>query len=304
MSDFYDILMAQPEDEAKDIALSLELFVNGSLNIFNHQTNVDVDNRFTVYGIRDLGTELSPITMLVMMESIQNRIVENGKRGKATWLYIDEFHVLLNSEYSAKYLQQLWKKVRKQGGLCTGITQNVVDLLQNYTATTTPVNMEGREGLYCLGFFETKSHNGKDVNQMRIENIAGCELLKKEESVDDVLVVYCAKHPAHKFTTVVGWYKHATVFRHYQEAVFAPEDIQYYNAIANSSDCVLLPAGIRSRKVQWEVPRKSNGWAYGFGRANVWYASEEDSRLQDYLTRLVKQIDEYDGENWIDKYAK
>ena len=98
--------------------------------------------------------------------------------------------------------------------------------------------------------------------------------------------------------------KHATVFRHYQEAVFAPEDIQYYNAIANSSDCVLLPAGIRSRKVQWEVPRKSNGWAYGFGRANVWYASEEDSRLQDYLTRLVKQIDEYDGENWIDKYAE
>ena len=71
--------------------------------------------------------------------------------------------------------------------------------------------MEGKEGLYCLGFFETKSHNGKDVNQMRIENIAGCELLKKEESVDDVLVVYCAKHPAHKFTTVVGWYKHATV---------------------------------------------------------------------------------------------
>ena len=68
--------------------------------------------------------------------------------------------------------------------------------------------------------------NGKDVNQMRIENIAGCELLKKEESVDDVLVVYCAKHPAHKITTVVGWYKHATVFRHYQEAVFDPEDIQ------------------------------------------------------------------------------
>ena len=137
-----DILMAQSEDEAKDIALSLELFVNGSLNIFNHQTNVDVDNRFTVYGIRDLGTELSPITMLVMMESIQNRIVENGKRGKATWLYIDEFHVLLNSEYSAKYLQQLWKKVRKQGGLCTGITQNVVDLLQNYTATTMLANSE------------------------------------------------------------------------------------------------------------------------------------------------------------------
>ncbi len=142
MSDFYEILMSQPEEEAKDIALSLELFVNGSLNIFNHQTNVDVDNRLTVYGIRDLGAELSPITMLVMMESIQNRIIENGKRSRATWLYIDEFHVLLNSEYSAKYLQQLWKKVRKQGGLCTGITQNVVDLLQNYTATTMLANSE------------------------------------------------------------------------------------------------------------------------------------------------------------------
>ena len=117
-----DMARSIPWEEAKDIALFLELFVNGSLNIFNHQTNVDVDNRFTVYGIRDLGTELSPITMLVMMESIQNRIIANGKRGVATWLYIDEIHVLLNSEYSAKYLQQLWKKVRKQGGLCTGIT--------------------------------------------------------------------------------------------------------------------------------------------------------------------------------------
>lgn len=142
MSDFYELLNAQPEEEAKEIALSLELFVNGSLNIFNHQTNVDVDNRFVVYGIRDLGAELSPITMLVMMEAIQSRIIENGKRGKATWLYIDEFHVLLNSEYSAKYLQQLWKKVRKQGGLCTGITQNLVDLLQNYTATTMLANSE------------------------------------------------------------------------------------------------------------------------------------------------------------------
>lgn len=142
MSDFYAILMNQPEEEAKDIALSLELFVNGSLNIFNHQTNVNTNNRFTVYGIRDLGAELSPITMLVMMESIQQRIVENGMKGIATWLYIDEFHVLLNSEYSAKYLQQLWKKVRKQGGLCTGITQNILDLLQNYTATTMLANSE------------------------------------------------------------------------------------------------------------------------------------------------------------------
>ena len=146
MSDFYERLLNQTDaDEkkiAKDIALSLEIFVKGSLNIFNNQTNVDMDNRFTVYGIRDLGQDLAPISMLIMMEAIQQRIVENGEKGRATWLYIDEIHVLLNSEYSAKYLQQLWKKVRKQGGLCTGITQNVVDLLQNYTVTTMLANSE------------------------------------------------------------------------------------------------------------------------------------------------------------------
>ena len=142
MSDFYRILKAQEEMEAQELALSLELFVEGSLNIFNHHTNVDVDSRFTVYGIQDLGSQLAPVAMLVMMEAIQQRILDNAKRGRATWLYIDECHVLLGSEYSAKYLQQLWKKVRKQGGLCTGISQNVSDLLQNYIATTLLSNSE------------------------------------------------------------------------------------------------------------------------------------------------------------------
>ena len=142
MSDFYHILKAQSEMEAQELALCLELFVEGSLNIFNHHTNVDEKNRFTVYGIQDLGTQLAPVAMLVMMEAIQSRIIENGRRGIATWLYIDECHVLLGSEYSATYLQQLWKKVRKQGGLCTGISQNVTDLLQNYIASTLISNSE------------------------------------------------------------------------------------------------------------------------------------------------------------------
>ncbi|MBR6223819.1 MAG: VirB4 family type IV secretion system protein [Lachnospiraceae bacterium] len=142
MSDFYHILKAQAESEAQELALCLELFVEGSLNIFNHHTNVDEDNRLTVYGIQDLGSQLAPVAMLVMMEAIQSRIIENGRKGRATWLYIDECHVLLNSDYSATYLQQLWKKVRKQGGLCTGISQNVTDLLQNYIASTLISNSE------------------------------------------------------------------------------------------------------------------------------------------------------------------
>lgn len=142
MSEFYDLLLEQPEIEAQDIALSLELFVNGSLNIFNNHTNVDVQARFVVFGTRDLGKELGAISTLVMLENISARIAENAKIGRATWLYIDEFHTVLDREYSAKYLYTLWKKVRKLGGLCTGITQNIVDMLQNYTAVTMLANSE------------------------------------------------------------------------------------------------------------------------------------------------------------------
>ena len=164
-----------------------------------------------------------------------------------------------------------------------------------------PVQLEDEEEMYCLGFYETKSHNGKNVNQMHIENIVGCELCKNEEAVEDVLVIYCAKHPAHNFTTVVGWYKHATVYRYYQEIEFGEGDIQNFNAIAKANDCVLLPTGTRSKVLEWKVPRKIGGCAYGFGRANVWYAREEVEGLKDYLDRLLMQIEKYNGENWIRK---
>ena len=110
MSEFYDLLLEQPEEEAKDIALSLELFVNGSLNIFNNHTNVNVQARFIVYGTRDLGKELGAISTLVMLENISARIAENAKKGRATWLYIDEFHTVLDREYSAKIFVQPLEK--------------------------------------------------------------------------------------------------------------------------------------------------------------------------------------------------
>ena len=92
MSDFYELLVACPEQDAKDLALALDIFVNGSLNIFNHHTNVDMNNRLTVFAIRELGEKLAPVCMLVMMETIQQKIIEIGEIGFATWLYIDEFH--------------------------------------------------------------------------------------------------------------------------------------------------------------------------------------------------------------------
>ena len=136
MEDLYNRLLEQEDKEARDVALGLEIFVTGALNIFNHQTNINVNNRFIVYGIRDLGESLAPLAMLVMMETIQQKIIQNGEHGKAIWFYIDEVHVLLNSPFSAEYLRHMWKKVRKQGGLCTGITQNIVDLLMSETSTT------------------------------------------------------------------------------------------------------------------------------------------------------------------------
>lgn len=165
------------------------------------------------------------------------------------------------------------------------------------------------EDTYCLGFVETKTTNGDTRNQLHIEKIVGCEACVKEDSVEDVLVVYCATHPSGGFTTVVGWYRNATVFRHYQNIELSQEDgsiyVQSCNAIAKKDECVLLPRSERSKVTKWKVPRKKSGISYGFGRANVWFAQQqkENSNLREYLNRLISQIDNYCGENWVDKYT-
>jgi Type IV secretory pathway, VirB4 components len=127
--------------DAKDLVVALEMFVDGSLNNFSKQTNINTKNRFTVYGTRDLGKALAPVGQLIMLESIRTRIAQNAKKGIATWLYIDEFHNLVKGE-SAEYLEKIWKEVRKLGGLCTGITQNVIDLLVSKTVETMLSNSE------------------------------------------------------------------------------------------------------------------------------------------------------------------
>ena len=131
------------------------------------------------------------------------------------------------------------------------------------------------DGLYCLGFVETKATGKEKANQLHIEKIDGCAACEHEPAVDDVLVVYCATHPAHNFTTVVGWYKHATVFREYQAAE-VNDFVQNYNAIAKVEDCVLLPVPIRSRRTMWNIPRRNCGAAFGLGRSNVWFACGDE----------------------------
>ena len=142
LQDFRAELLKQDEPEAKEIALAIELFTNGSLNTFAKPTNVDTDNRLICYDILDLGKQLMPIGMLVVLDSILNRITQNRAKGKQTFIFIDEIYLLFQHEYSANFLFTLWKRVRKYGAYATGITQNVDDLLQSHTARTMLANSE------------------------------------------------------------------------------------------------------------------------------------------------------------------
>jgi len=142
LQDFHAELLRQSEPEARDVALAIELFTSGSLNTFAKLTNVDTDNRIICYDIRDLGKQLLPIGMLVVLDSIFNRIVRNREKGRNTWIFVDEIYLLFQHEYSANFLFTLWKRVRKYGAYATGCTQNVEDLLQSHTARTMLANSE------------------------------------------------------------------------------------------------------------------------------------------------------------------
>ena len=125
LEDLYNILRNQKEPEAQRIATALEIYVHGSLNVFNHRTNVDVNNRFVCYDIRELGKQLKKLGMLIVQDQVWNRVTINRAQHKATRYYMDEFHLLLKEEQTAAYSVEIWKRFRKWGGIPTGITQNV-----------------------------------------------------------------------------------------------------------------------------------------------------------------------------------
>ena len=129
LEDLYNKLLEQEEPEAKHVATALEIYVHGSLNVFNHRTNVDITNRLVCYDIKDLGKQLKKIGMLVVQDQVWGRVTENRSAGKSTRYYMDEMHLLLRDEQTAAYTVEIWKRFRKWGGMPTGITQNVKDLL-------------------------------------------------------------------------------------------------------------------------------------------------------------------------------
>ena len=129
LGDLYDCLRSQKEPQAQRIATALEIYVNGSLKVFNHQTNVKLDNRIVCYDIKELGKQLKKLGMLIIQDQVWNRVTINRSAHKATRYYIDEFHLLLKEEQTAAYSVEIWKRFRKWGGVPTGITQNIKDLL-------------------------------------------------------------------------------------------------------------------------------------------------------------------------------
>lgn len=142
LADFREELLRQPEQEAHDLALSLELFATGSLDAFSHQSNVNVNNRIACYDILELGDQMKSIGLLIMLDNIMNRVMANRKKGKYTRVYIDEAHLFFKNPYSAEFLLKAWKRFRKYGGLLTGITQNIEECLKNDTARGMLANSE------------------------------------------------------------------------------------------------------------------------------------------------------------------
>lgn len=150
--EYYELLKEQPEEEAKNMAVSHELYSTGSYNIFSHESNIDSNNRIICYNILKLDEVLRPLGMMVILESLWDRIIKNRLKGRRTWIWVDEIYLLFKYDYTATFFYELYKRARKYGAIVTGITQNVDDLLGNDKAVTMLSN-----SLFVLMFNQSQS---------------------------------------------------------------------------------------------------------------------------------------------------
>ena len=147
LEDLYNALLQQDEKEAHHVATALEIYVKGSLNLFNHRTNVNVNNRIVCYDIKELGKQMKKLGMLIVQDQVWGRVTANRSSGKSTRYYMDEMHLLLKEEQTAAYSVEIWKRFRKWGGIPTGLTQNVKDLLSSREVTNI---FENSDFIYML----------------------------------------------------------------------------------------------------------------------------------------------------------
>ncbi len=197
LKDFYKTLLLQDEPEAQEIALSLELFTNGSLDTFAKETNVDTNNRLICYDIFELGKQLMPIGMLIVLDSILNRITQNRAKGKSTFIFIDEIYLLFQQEYSANFLFTLWKRVRKHNAFATGITQNVDDLLQSHTARTMLANSEFLIMLNQAGSDRNELAKLLNISKPQMEYLTNAKAGEGLLKVGSTIIPFVNKFPQH-----------------------------------------------------------------------------------------------------------
>ena len=193
--DLCNDLKQQPETEALELATAMELFASGSHSTFAQKTNVNVENRLICYDILELGSQLMPIGMLVVLDSILNRITKNRAEGRETYIFIDEIYLLFHHEYSANFLFTLWKRVRKYGAYCTGITQNVDDLLQSHTARTMLANSEFIIMLNQGGTDREDLANLLQISETQMTHITNVEVGHGLVKVGSALVPFERKFP-------------------------------------------------------------------------------------------------------------
>ena len=193
--DLCNDLKQQPEAEALELATAMELFASGSHSTFAQKTNVNVEDRLICYDILELGSQLMPIGMLVVLDSILNRITKNRAEGRETYIFIDEIYLLFQHEYSANFLFTLWKRVRKYGAYCTGITQNVDDLLQSNTARTMLANSEFIIMLNQGGTDREDLANLLQISETQMTHITNVEVGHGLVKVGSALVPFERKFP-------------------------------------------------------------------------------------------------------------
>ena len=203
LEDLYNALLQQDEKEAHHVATALEIYVKGSLNLFNHRTNVNVNNRIVCYDIKELGKQMKKLGMLIVQDQVWGRVTANRSSGKSTRYYMDEMHLLLKEEQTAAYSVEIWKRFRKWGGIPTGLTQNVGDFLKS----------EEIEGI--LGnsdFVYLLNQNAKDqailadklgLSEKQLAHVTnsepGCGLIL----FDNVVIPFVDKYPADTKTFAV-----------------------------------------------------------------------------------------------------
>ena len=195
LEDLYDALLEHENPKAKRIADNLYLFVHGSQNYFNHRTNVDSQNRMVCFDIRDLGTQLKELGMLIVQDAVWNRVSRNREKRTATRYYCDEFHLLLREKQTAQYAVEMWKRFRKWGGIPTALTQNVTDFLRS-------PDIEGILGnsdfVYLLNqstndqlILAEKLHLSKEQLKYVTDSEQGSGLIK----FDNIVIPFIDKYP-------------------------------------------------------------------------------------------------------------